>query len=230
MPRIARNQINTTYFHILIQGINHEYVFNQKEEIKKYLKLLEEIKKDFSLQIRAYCIMNNHVHLLIKSDKINELSKFMHRVNTRYAMYYNKRHERDGYVFRSRFKSQGIYDEEYYYACINYIHNNPVKAGICKRKEDYEFSSYKSFKKRNIILDQYNEKEDFIEDEFDNSFIQNIIKTYYKKNDLNTDKLIKSKDKLKELTQLLNVTYKLSYREIEDEIGISRETLRKIMK
>ena len=76
----------------------------------------------------------------------------MHKVNTLYAIYFNKKYNRVGYVFRDRYKSQAIYSEKQLYTCINYIHYNPVKAGICKIASEYEYSSY------NEYIDIFNEK------------------------------------------------------------------------
>ena len=73
----------------MVQGINKEYIFNQEIYIKKYLKFLKENQKQTNLKIIAYCIMTNHAHLLIKAENIQELSKFMQKVNSSYARYYN---------------------------------------------------------------------------------------------------------------------------------------------
>ena len=118
--------------------------------------------------------MDNHVHILIKEDSIERVSHFMHKINTIYAMYFNKKYNRIGYVFRDRYKSQAIYSEKQLYTCINYIHNNPVKAGICKIASEYEYSSYNEYienkekiqKNINGVLikeDTVNKKENFLE-------------------------------------------------------------------
>lgn len=67
----------------------------------------------------------------------------MHCLNTKYVLYYNKKYKRTGYVFRDRYKAEGIYSEEQLHSCIKYIYDNPVKAGICDKAEEYEFSNYK---------------------------------------------------------------------------------------
>ena len=86
----------------------------------------------------------------------------MHCLNTKYGLYYNKKYNRVGYVFRDRYKAEGIYSEKQLYHCIKYIFNNPVKAGICNKAEEYEFSNYKKMK------DNYEEEEyDFIDVEED---------------------------------------------------------------
>ena len=74
MPRISRKNLETSFFHVMVQGIKKEYIFNQKIAIKKYIELLQTEKEKFNLQILAYCVMNNHAHLLIYTEKIEEMS------------------------------------------------------------------------------------------------------------------------------------------------------------
>ena len=98
--------------------------------------------------------MNNHAHFIIYADDVTQISEYMHRINSIYAMNYNKNLQRVGYVFRDRYKSQYISDKEYLYKCIKYIHMNPVKAKIVNKENKYMYSSYNDFKyKRNFIDD-----------------------------------------------------------------------------
>ena len=101
------------------------------------------INEKYNIKIIAYCIMNNHTHMLLETTDLKNLSKYMQSLNTRYGKYYNKKYKRVGYVFRDRYKAEGIYSEEQLYNCINYIYNNPVKAGICEKAEEYSFSNYR---------------------------------------------------------------------------------------
>lgn len=137
MSRFPRSYIKTSFFHVITQGINKQYIFDQSEDIKYYIKIMYELLKEHNIEIIAYCIMNNHVHILIKTEIVKELSKYMQCLNTKYAKYYNKKYNRVGYVFRDRYKSEGIYSEEHLYNCIQYIYNNSVKAGICLKAEEY---------------------------------------------------------------------------------------------
>ena len=91
MPRIARNQYNGKIFHITVKGINSEYIFDNNEDKTEYLKLLHEKKININIKILAYCIMNNHAHILLKCEEISEISEFMKKVNTAYAIFYNKK-------------------------------------------------------------------------------------------------------------------------------------------
>ena len=155
MPRIARKESKSKFFHIMVQGINKEYIFNTDLNIKKYKELILKKLDRANIEILAYCIMNNHAHFLIYCEKIEELSKFMQKLNTSYSRFYNKINDRVGYVFRDRYLSQSILSEEQLYNCIKYIHNNPVKAGMVKNMKDYKHSSYyEFFNKRSIITNK----------------------------------------------------------------------------
>lgn len=130
MPRIGRKKLQTTFFHIIVQGINKEYIFYNEEYIKEYKKLLLDNLNKYNVKIIAYCIMNNHTHILLYTENIEEMSKYMKSINTSYAKYYNRNENRVGIVFRNRYESEPIYEKRYLLNCIGYIHNNPVKAGI----------------------------------------------------------------------------------------------------
>lgn len=131
----------TGIYHVMIRGINHENIFG-KSLYKHVMKgIMNNKKQEKDIVIFAYCIMDNHMHLLIKAE-LNELSLYMSRIENAYAKFYNKSLNRCGHVFQNRFKSECVEDEKYFYCCMKYIHKNPVKAGLCKEENDYEFSSY----------------------------------------------------------------------------------------
>ena len=141
MPRQARKVFDSEYFHIMVQGINKEYIFDKPEDIKYYIKIMYSMISDYSLKIISYCIMNNHAHILIKAKKVGDMSKYMQRLNIKYSMYFNKKYSRIGHVFRNRFESESILNEKHLYNCIKYIYDNPVKAKICSKPEDYPYSN-----------------------------------------------------------------------------------------
>lgn len=157
MPRQARKNLNTCFYHIMVQGINKEYIFNSEFLIQEYKKILFDKLNDSGITILSYCIMNNHAHLLLYSENISNLSKYMQKVNTTYSQFYNKLNKRVGYVFRDRYNSQEILDKNQLYNCIKYIHNNPVKAKMVKDIKNYKYSSYIEFldlSKRKLINDK----------------------------------------------------------------------------
>ena len=100
---------------------------------------------DSAPNILSYCLMDNHTHFIFHTLNFSSLSKFMHQINMHYSLYYNKHNNRVGYVFRDRFKVQEINNRTQLFNCLRYVHNNPVKASMCKSMSDYKFSSYNEF-------------------------------------------------------------------------------------
>lgn len=155
MPRIPRKNLNSSFFHVMVQGINREYIFNTNENKNTYKKIIIENHENYDLNFLSYCLMDNHSHFLMFCEDFPILSKFMHNINMKYSKYYNKLNNRVGYVFRDRFKIQQIMDRNQLYNCLRYIHNNPVKANICSHMRDYAYSSYNEFlNKKEIINDK----------------------------------------------------------------------------
>lgn len=256
MPRYARRDISSKFLHIMIQGINKEYIFNEDIEIKLYLKYLRQKIKDTNVKIIAYCMMNNHAHFLIYYNNIDEVSKLMSQVNTKYAIFYNKKNDRKGFVFRNRYKSEEILAHSHLITCIKYIHNNPVKAGICEKACDYKYSSYneynqskrilldwnfieENFNEFNIkienILDEYEsdevyrfiENDDFYEKEF---FQNTILEKYMQDNNINYIEDIKeNKRHLKNIVTIMYFKYKLNKQEISRILNVNRQKIYRII-
>lgn len=152
MNRKARCSYENGFFHVMVQGINKKYIFEKSVDKEEYLSLLLRYKEKFKITLLAYCIMDNHAHLLIHTDEIYEMSSYMRLVNSIFAKNYNKATGRVGYVFRDRFNSQYIDNKDYLLKCLRYIHMNPVKANIVEKPEQYRFSTYNSFLKRDGII------------------------------------------------------------------------------
>lgn len=153
MARKAREDFESEVFHIVVQGINREKIFEGTHFKVAYLDKLNAEKEAYGVKILAYCVMDSHCHLLLHVESIDKMSRYMQKVNTTFAQYYNFKEDRVGFVFRDRFKSQAIYDEQYLVNCLVYIHNNPVKAGIASRAETYKFSSCKDYMSQSGIVD-----------------------------------------------------------------------------
>ncbi len=148
MPRISRKNLSGNFFHAMVQGINREYIFNSDKNKKVYKNIIIKHYETFAsheFNILSYCLMSNHTHFLFYCNDFSQLSSFMHKVNSAYSKYYNKSSSRVGYVFRDRFRVQEITDINHLFNCLNYIHNNPVKAGMCDEMGDYPYSSYNEF-------------------------------------------------------------------------------------
>lgn len=225
MPRIPRMHIKTNFFHIMTQGINKSFIFDNSIDIKYYIGIMYKLKEEHDVKIIAYCVMNNHVHILIETKDLKELSKYMQRLNMQYGRYYNKKYNRVGYVFRDRYKSEGIYSEQHLKSCIKYIYNNPVKAGICNHPKEYPYSNYKE------ITIKTEEEYTFIDvkEDFD-SDCQKVIEEYLLKNNIDLNDLKKDTKKLRDLIILLKNQYNISLRRIAEKIKINREKVRQIYK
>lgn len=249
MPRVPKNNINTPFLHIMIQGNNKNHIFNNKIDTDKYLKILKDTKKEIDVTLISYCIMSNHAHLLFYVQNMNYLIKYMHKTNLIYAKYYNYKYDRVGYVFRDRYKVQPIYSEKHLINCIDYIHNNPVKAGICNNKSDYKYSSYNNNMFQNnsdmeIKIREYikskktkytNENSDFILLEDDETKISNeelvkeLLDKYINYYNITMNELKSNKQLLCKIVKKLKCKYNISLRIASKVIGIGRETLRNLM-
>lgn len=142
MPRCARVIPPEGYLHIISRGNNRRRLFFHPRDFKIFLKLLKELKNEESIKIFHYCIMPNHVHLLIGVGEGSNLSRFMKRLNMRYFYYFKKKHNYSGHLWQDRFKSKIIEKDEYFIQCGKYIELNPVRANIAKSAQDYPYSSY----------------------------------------------------------------------------------------
>ncbi len=224
MPRYSRNSVKSNFFHVMIQGINKEDILKNDDDKKYFIHIINRLKNLCKVKFIAYCIMDNHVHLLFEVDDIYELIKFMHRLNTKYAIYYNKKYNRVGHVFRDRYRSEGIFSEQQFYNCINYIYNNPVKAGICKNASTYKYSNY--FENKEYILNNFQSNEEFI-DVKEKESDEEIINKYLQRENININNIKRDKKLLKTMVKYFR-SKNVSYRSMEKIIGISREKLRKI--
>lgn len=154
MPRLARKCLESPFIHIIVQGINKEYIFKKDLFKEAYLNMLKKNISETDIDIISYCVMDNHVHLLVYCEDINVISKVMQKTNGAYAKWYNKTQKRVGYVFRNRYYTQMILTEHQLYNCIVYIHKNPVKANIVNYIHEYKYSSYMEYLgKRKFITD-----------------------------------------------------------------------------
>ncbi len=247
MPRTGRKLLNGKICHHIVQGINREYIFNEKEDKNKYLDLLKKYYIEYKIDIICYCIMDNHTHLILYSDNIKNISAFMGRVNSIYAMYYNKKYNRVGYVFRNRFKSILIMTREQLYACIKYIHMNPVKANIVKRESEYKYSSYNDYLNKSGFLNQrildflFLKSQNYIE-EFksipyininDNKVIlEDVLNQFINQEKIELNQIKVEDDLFEKFILYLNSNnYKYTMKELADILNIGKTTIyRKVKK
>ena len=143
MPRIAR-VIATGYPHHITQRGNYrQRIFSEDTDYKKYLSILKEETKKYSLIILAYCFMPNHVHFIGVPEKEDSMAKVFKYAHMKYSQYYNKKTHGAGHLFQGRFFSS-VMDEMHTLACARYIERNPVRAKMVKKPYDYDWSSAKA--------------------------------------------------------------------------------------
>ena len=150
MPRIARMYSELKVYHIIIRGIDKQDIFLDTYDKDKFLKIIGDTKEKYNYEVYAYCLMDNHVHLIIY-DKDEKISKIKQSIEIRYVSYFNLKYDRVGHLFQDRFHSKRIGDREYLKLACRYIHQNPAKAGIAKT-EEYKWSSYKEYIKTPEII------------------------------------------------------------------------------
>jgi len=152
MPRHSRKSSKTGIYHIMLRGNERKDIFIDEEDKGKFIKIIFKKKANENFKLYAYCIMGNHIHLVIQEQK-ETISQIIKRIATSYVYYFNNKYKRVGHLFQDRYKSETIEDEAYLLSAIRYIHNNPEKANIAK-KEKYKWSSYSSY---TDILDDHSE-------------------------------------------------------------------------
>ena len=140
MPRKARQKSKTGIYHVIVRGINRQDIFHDDEDRKRFLETLCRVSKESNSEVFGYCLMSNHVHLLIKEGD-SGISHAMKRLGTSYAYWYNWKHEHTGHVFQDRFKSECVENDTYLMTVIRYIHRNPVKAKLVLNPDHYNWSS-----------------------------------------------------------------------------------------
>ena len=151
MARQKRAQSETGIYHVMLRGINKQQVFFNNDDYNMFLNILSRIKTISGFKLHAYCLMPNHVHLLIQEGE-EPLSMVFKRFGDSFIYWYNTKYDRVGGIFQGRYKSVPINDDEYFISVLRYIHQNPVKAGMVKNCSDYKFSSYNDYFKSNSFV------------------------------------------------------------------------------
>jgi putative transposase len=132
-------------YHLVTRCNNKEHKFTGENHFVKYIVLLRLAKKKFEFNLHSYCLMSNHVHLILKVNKSEELKKIMAWINWRYAIWYNKIHNLTGHFWEERFYSSAILTDRYLLACMRYLDLNPVSAGLAGSQYKWKYSSFKLY-------------------------------------------------------------------------------------
>lgn len=144
MSRPLRISYPGAFYHITSRGNEKKAVFKSKKDREKFLEYFESANKRYGAVIHAYCLMDNHYHILLETP-LGNLPKIMAHINGAYTNYFNAKWERSGHLFQGRYKSILVEADEYAKELSCYIHLNPVRAKIVKIPQGYEWSSYSYF-------------------------------------------------------------------------------------
>ena len=144
MARPLRIEFPGAFYHVINRGNAGEDIYYNKRDREKFLEYLEKAVERFSIKIHVYCLMTNHYHLLVETPLPN-LSKTVKWINVSYAVYFNRKHKRNGHLFQGRFKSILVEEDEYLQQLSRYIHLNPVRSGMVEDLSSYPWSSYLVF-------------------------------------------------------------------------------------
>lgn len=139
-----RKQSSTGIYHVMLRGVNRQRIFRDREDCECFLECLYDCKQLSRFKLYAYCLMGNHVHLLINA-KEDPLEIIMRRLGAKYVYWYNAKYDRVGHLFQARAKSEPVEDDRYFLTVLRYIHMNPVKAGIVSQPEKFTWSSYREY-------------------------------------------------------------------------------------
>jgi len=170
MPRKPRQHSMLDIYHIVVKGINSQLLFEEAKDYLKYLEILEYHKENCSFDLFAYCLMSNHVHLLIRTNKV-PLESIFKKINTAYANWFNMKYSRSGPLQDGRYYSEPIDSLDYLLSALRYIHKNPLKANLEKSVGSrYPWNSYHAYIMRKnklvdteFILSAFNSIDKFID-------------------------------------------------------------------
>lgn len=130
----------------MLRGINRQTIFEDNEDRHLFLTELQRCKEISDFKLYAFCLMPNHVHLLMETN-LEPLETVFKRIGSRYAVWYNRKYERVGHLFQDRFRSEAVETEQYFLTVLRYILQNPMKAGLEKAPGSYRWSSYLAYEK-----------------------------------------------------------------------------------
>lgn len=217
MPRKPTLEYPGGVYHLIQRGNNKEFIFKNNEDKEYLISLLKEYKEVMEFEIYGYVIMGNHYHFIIKIGLV-PLKNIMQRINNKFSRYYNRKYERTGHVFENRYKGILVIDDRYLLSLLRYVHQNPVAAKICKKVDEYKWSSDFNYR--------YNKIEDMVNinmilDIFSNNR-QLAIRAYKDFMDENIKEDIEAFEKV-------DIIGKVNTNTIEDYIKKDKKTLDEIL-
>ncbi len=144
MARPLRIEYKGAFYHVMNRGNARQNIFKHPRDYEAFIKVLIESIKLWDIKIHAFALLPNHYHMLIETP-LGNLSRAMRHINGVYTQRFNRQYNRDGHVFRGRYKSILVEEEAYLLELLRYIHRNPIKAGLSRYPEKYKWSSHKDY-------------------------------------------------------------------------------------
>lgn len=144
MARRPRLEVEGGLYHVIIRGVDRRDIFHDKQDYEKFLSLLAVQKEKLPFFLYAYCLMTNHIHLLIER-MTDDVGRIMHRVLTGYTQYYNRKYRRSGHLLQGRHKAILCQSDMYLAELVRYIDLNPIRAKMVRKVENYPFSSHRAY-------------------------------------------------------------------------------------
>jgi len=131
-------------YHIMLRGANRQEIFHDDEDYMRFIDFLYKYKLKTNVKMYGWCLMSNHVHLLVKEGN-EEISNTMKRLGVSFVLYYNLKYGTTGHLFQDRFKSENVEDRGYLLTVVRYIHQNPLKAGMVQQVDKWRWSSCREY-------------------------------------------------------------------------------------
>ncbi|HLF17561.1 MAG TPA: transposase [Candidatus Omnitrophota bacterium] len=163
MGRLRREFYVSAIYHVYNRGNNRSEVFKDDEDKELFLSLLDHYRARFLFKVYAICLMDNHYHMILETVQKHSISRIIHALALAYSIRYRKKYNYAGHLWQSRFKSRVIEREKYFFECLEYVHENPVKAKIVQRADEYRYSSARVYRGNEesvaglLFLDSYYE-------------------------------------------------------------------------
>ncbi len=153
MSRKARVKSQTGIYHVILRGVNRQNIFVDDQDRLRLLDTFAKYKRKIAFRLFAYCLMSNHIHLLIQECQ-EAIGMTMKRISASYVFWYNSKYDRCGHLFQERFRSEPVDTDSYFLTLLRYIHQNPVKAHIVDNVAAYKWSSYREYTDICRIIDR----------------------------------------------------------------------------